>query len=506
MKKHITILTALLFICVGVQAQIYDSLCHRNVGWYDIDLRNMIAMRDGSILANVQLHDVDEEGNYLADKGNRLLKIARDNGLSVVDSVFVEDDMMYNFLLAENPFGDDYVYAKMFNDYDLNQTFLRISFFDENLDFHPEKEVVVHISDSLMANRFLNPFMDCHGDIVYFYSLNGDDNFRFIRIGLDGTVKSKAKYPFSEMPGNLGGYYFNVFNESPLEYVVCLQDHDGHQFNGNYYVMDTLFNIKEYFCPPIDFISDFGWDISSWMKMTEGEDGSFLYADNFHCINPNYSGVCVANIKHNSHELTEKVLFRTMPYIEHFGCAFPIGLEKAYDGYFYFAYNTQDAIGAALGYPGHVSVVKLDCNLNVVWQRFCLEPIGTCHEGKRMALLDDGGIAIGGIYSGYRDANGNLNPPTLFFLSFTDEGWSTPEMEPYIRPYLIYPNPVKDRLSIHISPDVKLESIELYDVSGRCVASSRTAEMDVANLPAGQYVARITLEGGKTYTDKIVKE
>ena len=65
---------------------------------------------------------------------------------------------------------------------------------------------------------------------------------------------------------------------------------------------------------------------------------------------------------------------------------------------------------------------------------------------------------------------------------------------------------MKDRLSIHFSPDVMPESIELYDVSGRCVASSRTAEMDVANLPAGQYVAKIVLEGGKTYTDKIVKE
>ena len=74
------------------------------------------------------------------------------------------------------------------------------------------------------------------------------------------------------------------------------------------------------------------------------------------------------------------------------------------------------------------------------------------------------------------------------------------------RPYCIYPNPVKDRLSIQFSPDVKPESIELYDVSGRCVASSRTAEMDVANLPAGQYVARITLEGGKVYSDKVVKE
>ena len=506
MKKHITIIVALLFICVGVQAQIYDSLCHRSVGWYDIDLRNMIAMRDGSILANVQLHDVDEEGNYLADKGNRLLKIARDNGLSVVDSVFVEDDMMYNFLLAQNPLGDDYVYAKMFNDYDLNQTLLRISFFDENLDFHPEKEVTVHISDSLQINNFLNPFMDSHGDIMYLYELRGDTNFYFIRVGLDGTVKCRAKYPYSEMPGNLGGYYFNVFNESPLEYVVCLQDHDGHQFHGNYYVMDTLFNIKEYFSPPVDYISDFSWGICSWMKMMEWKDGLFLYADRFSSINPNSKGNCIAGIRHGSHEVTCAIRFKSIPYIEHLGCGFPIGLEKAYDGYIYFAYNTQDWVGASMGNPGYVSVVKIDGNLNIVWQRFCLEPYLPVHEGKRMALLDDGGIAIGGIYSGYRDANGNLNPPTLFFLSFTDEGWSTPEMEQYIRPYLIYPNPMKDKLSIHFSPDVKLESIELYDVSGRCVASSRTAEMDVADLPSGHYVAKITLEGGKVYSDKVVKE
>ena len=101
---------------------------------------------------------------------------------------------------------------------------------------------------------------------------------------------------------------------------------------------------------------------------------------------------------------------------------------------------------------------------------------------------------------------GNHVKDRIFVLMVNDDTDAVSESNLDIRPYLIYPNPMKDRLSIQFSPDVKLESIELYDVSGRCVAHSRTAEMDVADLPAGQYVAKITLEGGKVYSDKVVKE
>lgn len=38
------------------------------------------------------------------------------------------------------------------------------------------------------------------------------------------------------------------------------------------------------------------------------------------------------------------------------------------------------------------------------------------------------------------------------------------------------------------------------------MAFSRTAEIDVVDHPAGQYVAKITLEGGKVYSDKVVKQ
>ena len=77
MKKHITTIAALLLLCAGVQAQTYDSIAHHHVGHYDIDLRNMMQLRDGNILANIQLFEIDEHGNYLGDYGNRLLKIDR---------------------------------------------------------------------------------------------------------------------------------------------------------------------------------------------------------------------------------------------------------------------------------------------------------------------------------------------------------------------------------------------------------------------------------------------
>ena len=41
-------------------AQTYDSIAHHNAGWYQVDLRNMMQLRDGNILANIQLFEIDE--------------------------------------------------------------------------------------------------------------------------------------------------------------------------------------------------------------------------------------------------------------------------------------------------------------------------------------------------------------------------------------------------------------------------------------------------------------
>jgi hypothetical protein len=77
-----------------------------------------------------------------------------------------------------------------------------------------------------------------------------------------------------------------------------------------------------------------------------------------------------------------------------------------------------------------------------------------------------------------------------------------------VRPYAFYPNPVKEQLHMQFSPDVQPVQVELYDLQGRLVRTQSKAfeNIDMSQLPAGTYTLRVTLEDGKVYTDKVVKE
>ena len=504
MKKHITTIAALLLLCAGVQAQTYDSIAHHHVGHYDIDLRNMMQLRDGNILANIQLFEIDEHGNYLGDYGNRLLKIDP-NGAILLDSVFVADDDLNYFLIERNPIDKDNIYAKVVRNLDEMHSDLRISFFDDNLNFKPEKEIWVPLSDTIFGSLSDSYFLDEHGDIVLRFPITERNELHYYRIGIDGSVKNHEVMPKDSSPinyGTAGGHDFGIFNEQPAEYYFAgLNSSDLSKMY--IHVFDSALVLKETLTPsgvPANTQFDFGMR----ERVLDWDAETFMVASRWDNINGLEDGVRITRYrKEEPCEALATCYFRTMPQllIGNFsiGCAFPFGLAKSGDGSLYFAYCTQDPEGLYFGTPvGRVSVVKMDADFNILWQRFCLEPEGYSRVGSECVALEEGGVAVGGTVFGA--------PPELFFIVFNDEGWSVNEPLSSFRPYLIYPNPMKDRLSIHFSPDVMPESIELYDVSGRCVASSRTAEMDVANLPAGQYVAKITLEGGKAYSDKVVKE
>ena len=67
---------------------------------------------------------------------------------------------------------------------------------------------------------------------------------------------------------------------------------------------------------------------------------------------------------------------------------------------------------------------------------------------------------------------------------------------------VVYPNPVQEVLMIK-STD-KIESIELKDLSGKCVVYSKSNEMNIEHLPSGVYLATVrTIKGVRTV--KVIK-
>ncbi len=118
-----------------------------------------------------------------------------------------------------------------------------------------------------------------------------------------------------------------------------------------------------------------------------------------------------------------------------------------------------------------------------------------------MSVSQDGKVAVGSYY--YRQIPGKISVVVV-----NDNSWGAPETEAVMRPYVFYPNPLRDRLSFHYSPDVKPQHVALCDLQGRELRVWRSGfeSLDLSGLSAGTYMLRVTLKGGKSYSDLVIKE
>jgi len=76
------------------------------------------------------------------------------------------------------------------------------------------------------------------------------------------------------------------------------------------------------------------------------------------------------------------------------------------------------------------------------------------------------------------------------------------------KPILMYPNPATNSVNLDISPNVKVRSINVYDITGRTLntQSSGFETVDISNFSPGVYIMEISLENGKVFEEKIVKK
>lgn len=73
----------------------------------------------------------------------------------------------------------------------------------------------------------------------------------------------------------------------------------------------------------------------------------------------------------------------------------------------------------------------------------------------------------------------------------------------------IYPNPVKDVLNFKLSNNLKVDTIEIYDLTGKQVNvknSKFVSSVNVSNLPKGNYILKVRADDGKVHIQKIIKD
>ena len=519
MKKTIlTIAFALTAVFASAQNNTLEILGHNFSTEYqghDIPtykVQSMVEKPDGNlVVANLFRRRLYPGSSTMVNVGNGFYTISCQE-VSVVDSTFLESDLGFiednnAVLLVHDPMGEGYVYVKFLNDRFTYSgwdgfTWLEIFRSDENLNFNPEPIIVPLEETHIESSKSI--MLEGDGNLVVRYVMDGVPIFA--RIGLDGTVKDKQP-----MPGLFQGDLWKIngmvtFTETPLEYAVYGWDTTpAGDTTFLFHVVDSLFNLKETITIENNQSGHYRY-FNNMISLLPYDGETYYVVSQFTKDTPDQyrNGLRIVRYDKASHEELGEILINShLIYHDLSLCAFSFGFMKSDDGNLYLGYRTCNN-----PVKGYISVMKFDKSLNTLWERRCY--VMQLHESFSnyyMTLLDQG-VALCANHNTAQGYEGNYRFNTLLFL-INDEGINcTPETEAFIRPYLFYPNPIQDELHLQYSPDVQPKQIELYDLQGSLVRSQTKGleSINLQGLSAGQYLMKVTLEDGKVFTDKVVKE
>ena len=482
-----------------VQAQTLDSIPYHHVGTYLVLPNGITQLDDGNVVGCFWASNVDSATYNMVPVGGILHKLTR-HGAVVSDTALVETVFMPTMNVFGNPDGGGNVLVEMGNDFKWDNPVLRIHRFDDNLVFDTANVITVPLFDTTIRVFEQGATLTPDGDLLIAFSDYDEDLLQindvyFSLYGLDGTLKQQKRIPHNMMPFDLNyAYGPTVFSRSPLRYC-CWGRMPSDILNLSCYVMDSVFDIVRLYV-----FSNFPYEQGFHISLNYGErvlgldNGEFLFAFCFDKVMGLDHGVMVRKYGSGFNLLKERRFYSDAPQ-EYTPYAKPIGLERGHDGSIYLAYFTSGCT-----YDNRVSVVKMDEDLNVIWQRYCLDPHGYRGENGYMIVLDDNAVAI----------TGNVvNPDSgVFYIIVNDDYDGMEEQDLIVRPYAYYPNPAQDELHLQYSPDVTPSQIELFDIQGRLLRLHRNGleSLNLQGLPSGTYTMRVTLEGGKVFSEKVVKK
>ena len=469
-------------------------------------VENMMQQRNGDIITHVFMANRDPHVYNTQILGVYVIKMSPFT-LQVTDSLFLADTVPPCYLYARNPRGEGNIRANIEPDSEGN-TQLRIAHFtDDDLRIDHEFDVVVPLCEGIALDDVFSYMLDCQGNLImkYYKENDGGTEGHIVRYDVEGNLLCDAIIPES--------YYYirtmEVFSESPLEYCQWRKGANGHL---NFYVLDSTFQLKNTYVinklinesmnPHIQERFDFySSNSNSTFVIPDGEDVlvAAYYEREALDASPEFG---VAAARYNLRTMQRKALVKFNDYPGLEASAKCFGFQKMSDGTVYLLYREE---GMPVKY--WMTVVKMDSNLNVEWKRYCETP-------EELMNVDPFGTQLS---ITVEDGEGNVNgfvcsetyPDGIIHLFLTHDGIPATGVGGIeVRPYAYYPNPTHDALHLQYSPDVQPKQIEFFDLQGRLVHTQSKAfeSIDMSQLPTGTYTMRVTLEDGKSYSDKVVKE
>ena len=515
-SKSLLIAMALSMIAGGAFAQSRDSIGLSLIPFHNIGgvPQNLMYQHDGDIVSKVGVSTPTTVATVF-------YKLSQ-TGAEITDTLFVPDGSYqgHYFLMAKNPDGEGNVRVNAEPNGE-GGTNLRISHFPDN-DFigNPMEDIIVPLCDEEILD-YPNLYMiDCRGDIIWKYHTYITDSTyqgHIARFDLDGTLKHHALVPENQNFIT----HFGVLSEQPLRYYQW----NGHD-NLTLYVLDSLFQLENFYVINKGFLPEYNPSIVHFNFSNNLDAGTFVIPDGDDVLvaapYSDYSaggyyynletGIAVARYELRTMQQKSLVMFNDYPGPE--SEVEPLCFFKSSDGCLYYVYKEAiwDDNGYDLATP--IIAVKMDPYLNILWKRY----IDTPKDHQLYSINysdmeeDDEGVRI--VVSGNNIRIDKTTTPWTFTLGLlyfflTEEsvlGLNESGIE--VRPYCFYPNPAKGQLHMQFSPDVLPKQIELYDLQGRSVRVQNIGfeGVDMSRLPVGTYMMRVTLEDGKVFSEKVVKE
>ena len=501
--KFYTLLTGLLMAaCITSYGQVFInrfSIQRRNLGFIGCDL---VENEDGTLLIGA----VSCTNPYFYDPEYLIYKTTPDG--EVIDSLSIAAPYGMNgqffantidicdkhFLLRNTTAPDSYIVTNHYWDMD-NIHYFRMVAIDADLNINDDISISVDqdIEGDFVWDKW---FIDPQNDIIISFWIN--DVFHIMRIGLDGTVKTHSDisevYPpktdYEYNPDTTLWYSgFGIFDESPLTYYKLGGYHtESETFPIYCYFFDEDFNIierrwferynKDILFSGANTEHIMPWDESSYLMASEmtfpdGTEGSALIkydmSHNPTCISPEFGDL-----------------------------GYPLETAIADDNSIFQLYiNFGDTAYT-------MSLACLDSELNLNWD--VVLP-GVKYDGidlHNMIVKANGDIVVAfGVADDY--ANGK---PCIYVYTLRNTPANISEKTIFSTPYSLYPNPVKDQLTLRFDDGDEPESVELYDLAGRLVGtkSNGLESIDMSAMPSGMYLLRVTMKEGISYHEKILKE
>ena len=446
-----------------------------------------------------------------------LLKLSAEGDVVAMTTVAAEDTTVYAYRLLQMPKESHSEYAVlcpshpndgstaallfMRIDEDLNITYRKTipcSFFDDGSKFYSAKFLLSDacifgaLTSRLQSSPqsvFLTKF-DLDGNILGFQrdSLNSVCNLFQAeegRIGLFGRIG----------PLHMGFLAFDsslqlvgrdtIFNWSTLE-----------GDNGDF----CLYSISDHINSQGTLLPDGSHIVSARLFESLCHANGYPYKDDRSAILSKYSDDFhqpenMLVIEHMNDSLEYPAFFRSMDFRE--------TDEMECEVFQCSILNELPQYGLLQPLPTGIVVTKTGQDLNVVWKKRFLRDGN--YQAMAINATADGGCLVVGSVGDYQAQRFDV-----FALKINANGTVGLEEveEEALHPYVYYPNPARDELRLRYSPDVQPKQIELYDLQGRLVRSQSTGleNLDMEGLPAGTYTMRVTMEGGRTFSDKVVKE